>query len=101
MMVDAACSTLARISMRALYPDTSRVEGLPVPTSIQCPPLHPHSARAYLAQGSKNMSYDAINLTTPDIKWLGVRPSDLDKYNIPQQCRCQVSDTWGRVDART
>ena len=30
-------------------------------------------------KGSKNMSYDAINLTTPDIKWLGVRPSDLDK----------------------
>ena len=31
------------------------------------------------------MSYDSINLTTPDIKWLGVRPSDLDKYQIPPQ----------------
>jgi meiotic recombination protein SPO11 len=29
--------------------------------------------------GSKNMSYDSSNLTTPDIKWLGVRPSDLDR----------------------
>lgn len=37
--------------------------------------------------GSKNMSYDSASLTTPDIKWLGVRPSDLDKYNIPEQCR--------------
>jgi len=43
-------------------------------------------------KGSKNMSYDAINLTTPDIKWLGVRPSDLEKYNIPQQCRLEMSE---------
>ena len=43
-------------------------------------------------KGSKNMSYDAINLTTPDIKWLGVRPSDLDKYNIPMQCRLEMSE---------
>jgi len=43
-------------------------------------------------KGSKNMSYDAINLTTPDIKWLGVRPSDLEKYQIPQQCRLEMSE---------
>lgn len=42
--------------------------------------------------GSKNMSYDSSNLTTPDIKWLGVRPSDLDKYKIPEQCRLPMSD---------
>ena len=28
----------------------------------------------------------------PDIKWLGVRPSDLDKYNIPAQCRLEMSE---------
>lgn len=43
-------------------------------------------------KGSKNMSYDAINLTTPDIKWLGVRPSDLEKYSIPTQCRLEMSE---------
>ncbi|EFJ11873.1 hypothetical protein SELMODRAFT_125304 [Selaginella moellendorffii] len=42
--------------------------------------------------GSKNMSYDSASLTTPDIKWLGVRPSDLDKYRIPQQCRLPMSE---------
>jgi meiotic recombination protein SPO11 len=41
--------------------------------------------------GSKNMSYDSASLTTPDIKWLGVRPSDLNKYNIPPQCRTLIS----------
>ncbi|CAH9051436.1 unnamed protein product [Cuscuta europaea] len=42
--------------------------------------------------GSKNMSYDSANLTTPDIKWLGVRPSDLDKYNIPALCRLDMTE---------
>jgi len=42
--------------------------------------------------GSKNLSYDSASLTTPDIKWLGVRPSDLDRYNIPQQCRLPMSE---------
>jgi meiotic recombination protein SPO11 len=33
--------------------------------------------------GSKNMSYDSASLTTPQIKWLGLRPSDLDKFDLP------------------
>ena len=43
--------------------------------------------------GSKNMSYDSASLTAPDIKWLGLRPSDLDKYNLPEQCRLDMTDT--------
>ncbi|CAN8075159.1 unnamed protein product [Agarophyton chilense] len=42
--------------------------------------------------GSKNMSYDSANLTTPDIKWLGIRPSDLNKYGIPDQCRLAMTE---------
>lgn len=42
--------------------------------------------------GSKNMSYDSAHLTTPDIKWLGVRPSDLETYNIPDQCRLDMTE---------
>lgn len=38
------------------------------------------------------MSYDSSNLTTPDIKWLGVRPSDLDRFSIPQQCRLPMTE---------
>lgn len=41
--------------------------------------------------GSKSMSYDSANLTTPDIKWLGVRPSDLEKFSIPEQCRLPMT----------
>ncbi|KAB1202797.1 DNA topoisomerase 6 subunit A [Morella rubra] len=42
--------------------------------------------------GSKNMSYDSANLTTSDIKWLGIRPSDLDKYKILEQCRLPMTE---------
>jgi hypothetical protein len=31
------------------------------------------------------MSYDSASLTTRDIKWLGVRPTDLDAYSIPKE----------------
>ena len=44
------------------------------------------------ASGSKNMSYDSASLTTADIHWLGVRPSDLDRYRIPAQCRLDMSE---------
>mmetsp|Transcript_7513 Transcript_7513/g.22212 ORF Transcript_7513/g.22212 Transcript_7513/m.22212 type:complete len:417 (-) Transcript_7513:1719-2969(-) len=43
-------------------------------------------------KGSMNMSYDSSNLTTPDIKWLGVRPSDLERFSIPEQCRLPMTD---------
>ncbi|KAL7460587.1 hypothetical protein ACHAXS_001029 [Conticribra weissflogii] len=42
--------------------------------------------------GSKNMSYDSASLTTPDIKWLGLRPSDLNKYDLPDQCRLSMTE---------
>uniref|UniRef100_A0A7S4ABA9 DNA topoisomerase (ATP-hydrolyzing) n=1 Tax=Pseudo-nitzschia australis TaxID=44445 RepID=A0A7S4ABA9_9STRA len=42
--------------------------------------------------GSKNMSYDSASLTTPNIMWLGLRPSDLDKYDLPEQCRLDMTE---------
>ncbi|NHJ85099.1 MAG: hypothetical protein FK734_06530 [Asgard group archaeon] len=41
--------------------------------------------------GSKALSYESYELATPNIKWLGVRPSDLDKYNLPQNTRLPMS----------
>ena len=43
-------------------------------------------------RGSKNMSFDSSNLTTPGIKWLGVRPSDLDRFKLPNQCRLDMTE---------
>ena len=44
------------------------------------------------AQSSKSMSYDSAGLATHGIKWLGVRPSDLDAYDIPEQCRLKMTE---------
>lgn len=41
--------------------------------------------------GSKRLSYETMFLATPNIKWLGVLPSDLDKYNIPKSARLDMS----------
>ena len=42
--------------------------------------------------GSKNMSYDSASLTTKHIHWLGLRPSDLNKYILPSQCRLTMTE---------
>lgn len=42
--------------------------------------------------GSKGMSYDSNHLTTPDIKWMGIRPSDLNKFHLPAQCRLPMTE---------
>ncbi|KAM6579340.1 hypothetical protein CsatA_003114 [Cannabis sativa] len=36
--------------------------------------------------GSMQMAYDSKILRVPEIKWIGVFPSDFDKYCIPNQC---------------
>ncbi|XP_078444990.1 spo11/DNA topoisomerase VI, subunit A protein [Wolffia australiana] len=64
---------------------------LPVLALVDSDPYGLKILSVYMC-GSKNMSYDSSNLTTPDIKWLGIRPSDLDKYKIPDQCRLPMTD---------
>lgn len=32
--------------------------------------------------GLMSMSYDSLNLVTPNLKWLGFRPSDLDQFKV-------------------
>ncbi|KAM0953250.1 putative DNA topoisomerase (ATP-hydrolyzing) [Dioscorea sansibarensis] len=64
---------------------------LPVLALVDSDPYGLKILSVYMC-GSKNMSYDSSNLTTPDIKWLGIRPSDLDKYRVPEQCRLPMTD---------
>jgi len=54
----------------------------------------PHGLKilSVYSSGSKNMSYDSCSLTTPDIKWLGLRPSDFERYGLPEQCLLPMSD---------
>ncbi|KAK9914800.1 hypothetical protein WJX75_000737 [Coccomyxa subellipsoidea] len=77
----------SRLFLRKLR-DTLRI---PVLALVDSDPYGLKILSVYM-KGSMNMSYDSSNLTTPDIKWLGVRPSDLDRFNIPQQCRLPMTD---------
>jgi len=64
---------------------------LPVLGLVDADPYGLKILSVYMS-GSKNMSYDSASLTTPDIKWLGVRPSDLEKFDIPEQCRLKMTE---------
>ncbi|KAL4569860.1 hypothetical protein LXL04_025504 [Taraxacum kok-saghyz] len=37
------------------------------------------------------MSYDNGNITTLDVRWLGIRSSDFDKHKIPNEVRVQMT----------
>jgi len=63
---------------------------LPVFGLVDSDPYGLHILLVY-AVGSKRLSYESQFLVTPDIKWLGVRPSDLDKYQIPKDVRIPLS----------
>ncbi|KAK9944175.1 hypothetical protein M0R45_009753 [Rubus argutus] len=43
--------------------------------------------------GSMNKSYDYRNLITPNISWLGIKPTDLGTYGIPDDEKCRVPMT--------
>ncbi|XP_073116248.1 meiotic recombination protein SPO11-1-like [Elaeis guineensis] len=36
--------------------------------------------------GSMQMAYDAMLMHIPGLRWLGVFPSDSEKYNLPDRC---------------
>lgn len=42
--------------------------------------------------GSKNMAYDSKNLTTPNIKLLGILHKHLEKYPLPANVRLKMND---------
>jgi len=68
-----------------------QLKGIPILALVDSDPYGLKILSVYMS-GSKQMSYDSNHLTTSDIKWLGVRPSDLDKYSLPAQCRLPLTD---------
>ncbi|CAM9150412.1 unnamed protein product [Ascophyllum nodosum] len=79
------------VATRLFLKRLKRELNIPVMGLVDSDPYGLKILSVYMS-GSKNMSYDSASLTTPDIKWLGVRPSDLDRYNIPEQCRLDMTD---------
>lgn len=78
------------VSTRLFLSKLQRTLNLPVLGLVDSDPYGLKILSVYMS-GSKNMSYDSANLTTQNIHWLGVRPSDLDKYAIPDECRLDMT----------
>ncbi|TXT67045.1 MAG: Type 2 DNA topoisomerase 6 subunit A [Promethearchaeota archaeon] len=63
---------------------------LPVFSLVDSDP-YGHYIHSVYMRGSKRLSYESPFLATPDIKLLGVLTRDLDKYNVPDDCRLPMS----------
>jgi meiotic recombination protein SPO11 len=42
--------------------------------------------------GSKALSFESVELAVPDIRWLGLLPSDIEEYKIPKSVLIKMSD---------
>ncbi|KAJ8766542.1 hypothetical protein K2173_023789 [Erythroxylum novogranatense] len=58
---------------------------LPIYGLVDCDPYGFDIMTTYRF-GSMKMAYDAKFLRVPEIHWLGVFPSDLERYGIPDRC---------------
>uniref|UniRef100_A0A6N2NKI2 DNA topoisomerase (ATP-hydrolyzing) n=2 Tax=Salix viminalis TaxID=40686 RepID=A0A6N2NKI2_SALVM len=58
---------------------------LPVYCLVDCDPYGFDILTTYRF-GSMQMAFDAKILRVPEVQWLGVFPSDFEKYDLPQQC---------------
>lgn len=79
------------VATRALLRRLRLELGLPVLALVDADPYGLQILSTYL-NGSKNMSFDSANLVTPDIRWLGVRPSDLERYQLPEQVLLDMTE---------
>ncbi|KAI4307879.1 hypothetical protein L6164_031008 [Bauhinia variegata] len=58
---------------------------LPVYCLVDCDPYGFDILTTYRF-GSMQMAYDTRNLRVPEIQWLGVFPSDFERYSVPKHC---------------
>jgi meiotic recombination protein SPO11 len=42
--------------------------------------------------GSKALSFESVELAVPDIRWLGLLPSDIEEYQIPKSVLIKMTD---------
>lgn len=63
---------------------------IPAFTLVDADPFGHYIHSVYL-RGSKRLSYESPFLATPDLRLLGVLGRDLDRYNIPKECRLRMT----------
>ena len=63
---------------------------IPAFTLVDADPFGHYIHSVYL-RGSKRLSYESPFLATPDLRLLGVLGRDLDRYNVPKECRLRMT----------
>ncbi|MFO7796529.1 MAG: hypothetical protein ACQERB_01355 [Promethearchaeati archaeon] len=83
---------VGNVAVRMFLKRLSKELQLPVFSLVDSDP-YGHYIHSVYMRGSKRLSYESPFLATPDIKLLGVLTRDLDKYNVPDDCRLDMNKT--------
>ncbi len=76
-----------RMFIKRIYEELS----LPILGFLDADPYGLDILRVY-SIGSKALSFESVELAVPDIRWLGLLPSDIKEYQIPKSVLINMTD---------
>jgi meiotic recombination protein SPO11 len=76
-----------RMFIKRLYEDTK----IPILGFLDADPYGLDILRVY-SIGSKALSFESLELAVPDIRWLGLLPSDIKEYEIPKSVLISMTE---------
>lgn len=76
-----------RMFIKKLYEELK----IPVLGFLDADPYGLDILRVY-SIGSKALSFESVELAVPDIRWLGLLPSDIEEYQIPKSVLIKMSE---------
>jgi meiotic recombination protein SPO11 len=76
-----------RLFIKKMYQDLK----IPILGFLDADPYGLDILRVY-SIGSKALSFESVELAVPDIRWLGLLPSDIEEYQIPKSVLIKMTD---------
>ncbi|MFW9779927.1 MAG: hypothetical protein ACFFE8_13810 [Candidatus Heimdallarchaeota archaeon] len=76
-----------RLFLKRLYEEVK----LPILGFLDADPYGLDILRVY-SIGSKALSFESVEMAIPDIRWLGLLPSDIKEYQIPKSVLIKMTD---------
>ncbi len=76
-----------RLFIKKVYQDLR----IPILGFLDADPYGLDILRVY-SIGSKALSFESVELAVPDIRWLGLLPSDIEEYQIPKSVLIKMTD---------
>lgn len=76
-----------RMFIKRMYEDLK----IPILGFLDADPYGLDILRVY-SIGSKALSFESVELAVPDIRWLGLLPSDIEEYHIPKSVLIKMTE---------